>query len=263
LDQENQSNNKNQSTSPSSSSSVSFKKLKDIKALSSQSKKRNSEKKLNTTEVSLNEIAEPSDENSVPQNLIVDLKNTFVQRRQRKGSLPEIHFQNGQLNDTTLVLSNSGCTQEVICDNESTKTFRTRARSSIATCKRMSRRSAFVLDPMRTSMFRSKSLTDLNNTLVKTNVNLDKSEINLNNLEMNNHSIIENLNNSTLNLSRNGTSTDDSPLVRVNHNLDNNYSGVIWQCADMIYEEFKNKYEELRWLMVSHLLIKVFFCVHS
>ena len=27
------------------------------------------------------------------------------------------------------------------------------------------------------------------------------------------------------------------------------YSGVIWQCADMTYQEFKNKYEELKWLM--------------
>ena len=29
------------------------------------------------------------------------------------------------------------------------------------------------------------------------------------------------------------------------------YNGLIYQCADMAYEEFKNKYEELRWLMVT------------
>ena len=29
------------------------------------------------------------------------------------------------------------------------------------------------------------------------------------------------------------------------------YSGLIWQCADMNHEEYKNKYEELNWLMVK------------
>ncbi len=238
---------KEESTSPSSSSSVSFKKLRDIKALSSQAKKRSGEKTRST--------AEPdSCDSNVPKSFLVDLKNTFVQRRQRKGSLPEIQFNNGQLNDTTLVLSNGA--HDGSNTNDSTLSVRSRAHSSIAACKRFSRRSAFVLDPMRTSMFRSKSLTDLNNTLVRTgakvaDASLDRSETNLNNLTLNNHSIIENLNCSTLNLSRAGGAGCESPLVRQNHSLENSFSGVVWQCADMIYEEFRNKYEELRWLMVS------------
>ena len=140
-------------------------------------------------------------------------------------------------------------------NNDSMISVRSRAQSSMAACKRFSRRSAFVLDPMRTSMFRSKSLTDLNNSLFRNDANqrLDVSEYGIvpnNALIMNNHSIVENFNSSsTLNVSARVGS--ESPLVRTSYQLENRYSGVIWQCADMIYEEFKNKYEELRWLMVS------------
>ena len=133
--------------------------------------------------------------------------------------------------------------------NESTTSVRSKAQS-LAVHKRISRKSAFVLDPMRTSMFRSKSLTDLNNSLVRSEKN-DVSVKNLNklgventhNLTLNNNSIIENFT-STLNLSK---FTD----AAFNHQvMENCYSGVIWQCADMIYDEFKNRYQELQWLMV-------------
>lgn len=176
------------------------------------------------------------------------------------GSLPEIQFNNGRLNDTTLVISNGNSeisTPSILTyqANDSTLSVRSRAQSTMTTCKRNSRRSAFVLDPMRTSMFRSKSLTDLNHSLVRTDKpyhseHLDKSvDCYPNNLTINNNSIVENFN-STLNVSKSG-----SESIALHNSLENSYSGVIWQCADMIYEEFKNKYEELRWLMVRHLVV--------
>jgi hypothetical protein len=156
---------------------------------------------------------------SQQENLIQSLQNSFTQRRQRKGSLPELHVNHTDLNDTTLifseitnsqpkfnepsVISHSGC--------ECSQSVHSKT-GSLAACKRFSRRSAFVLDPMRTSMFRSKSLTDLNHSIVKGEKsrgsvrNLaaetgDNQQASVNNLALNNNSIIEN-GNSTLNLSR-------------------------------------------------------------
>lgn len=135
--------------------------------------------------------------------------------------------------------------------NDSTTSVRSKAQS-LAAHKRISRKSAFVLDPMRTSMFRSKSLTDLNNSLVRSekpvasvkDLNALGVVEHAHNLTMNNNSIIENFN-STFNLSK---FTDSA----FNHQvMENCYSGVIWQCADMIYDNFKNKYQELQWLMVT------------
>lgn len=212
------------STSPSSSSSVSFKRLREIKAISSLTRKEHNQSNQHTPTHSDGGMANQQ------ENLILNLQNSFVQRRQRKGSLPEFHVSQSNLNDTTLVFSematnsqprfnetsiilnnaNSGNNNYVNKSANGDDMSSLSMRSKTGTCKvRSSRRSAFVLDPMRTSMFRSKSLTDLNHSLVKrdgtrgSTKNLDEAnnQASCNNLTLNNNSIIEN-GNSTLNLSK-------------------------------------------------------------
>lgn len=215
------------STSPSSSSSVSFKRLREIKAISSLTRKERNQSSQHHTPTH----SDGGGMTNQQEDLILNLQNSFVQRRQRKGSLPEFHVSQSNLNDTTLVFSeiatnsqprfnetsiilnnanNGNNNNSVINSANGYDMSSLSMRSKTGTCKeRSSRRSAFVLDPMRTSMFRSKSLTDLNHSLVKrdgtrgSTKNLDEAnnQTSCNNLTLNNNSIIEN-GISTLNLSK-------------------------------------------------------------
>ncbi len=141
----------------------SFKKIKLIKTTNNSNKRNKMNQSLNIRD----------DDNDLQDNseLIIDesfkntLSNSFTKRRERKGSLPEINtshiveFENieNQLYDNSnnnLSMSNQTLIPSTTNDNQ----------DNIA---RISRKSAFVLEVLRTSMFRSKSLSDLSTSLVK------------------------------------------------------------------------------------------------
>jgi hypothetical protein len=275
------------SNSPTSSSR-SYRKIKDIK---NATNKKKQQLMLNSDS---SEAAFSVNENNIMNH--DSLRNTldysFAQRRERKGSLPEINiigfennnyefqssylsFGNSTLNNN--INSNGNKYPTVDMYRESPKTLNdsqknntiTVLRNNNAIDKRYSRKSAFVLEVMRTSMFRSKSLTDLNSSLVKSENNFNKNG-GLNHNLNNNNSILSNkfssksiistntLNNSQsinhLNMIKTDSMTSSytantSSLFRSNLSFNENYTGIIWQCADMAYNEYRNKYKELKWLM--------------
>lgn len=113
------------------------------------------------------------------------LMTSFTKRRDRKGSLPEINAERAMMMGnadssfvgTVVNLDDDEATGPHPSDlyfhplTSTQETFATlnddSAYCPTATNRRTSRKSAFVLEVFRTSMFRSKSLTDLNSSLVK------------------------------------------------------------------------------------------------
>lgn len=192
-----------------SSSSRSYRRIKDIKNSINSKKILVSQNNLDTDEVVY--------ENLLKKNLF----NSFVKRRERKGSLPEINtshligsdeigtenFNNDNEEDED---DNDGGFVENLIDNHQhipllhsvalNNQQETKIHNKISNVKRNSRKSAFVLEVFRTSMFRSKSLTDLNGSLVKSD--------NLNNFS-NNYSTQTSFKNSALNVNNNGYSVSN------------------------------------------------------
>ena len=181
-----------ESYSPSTtSSSRSYKKLKDIKASTTNQRRKTGE--------------------DLVEVLKTNLPNSFLKRRERKGSLPEINSHNltgfDNINnsgvypqDTSGFLSNS--TAAAKCNESS---LSNRSRNTLAACKRHSRKSAFVLEAMRTSMFRSQSLTDLNSSIVKLDKNVTPSKSSHKSFNMNSNTTLNTnsgVDNSTFNGSK-------------------------------------------------------------
>ena len=175
-----------ESYSPSTtSSSRSYKKLKDIKASTTNQRRKTGEHSV--------------------EMLKSNLPNSFLKRRERKGSLPEINSHNLTGFDN---INNSGVYPQDASDtaakcNEST--LSNRSRNTLAACKRHSRKSAFVLEAMRTSMFRSKSLTDLNSSIVKLDKNVTPSKSSHKSFNMNSNTTLNTnsgADNSTFNASK-------------------------------------------------------------
>ncbi|CAF0766607.1 unnamed protein product [Brachionus calyciflorus] len=204
-----------------SSSTRSYRRLKEIKNSMNSRKRQN--------------FLETSEEENV-NNLKKSLNNSFAKRRERKGSLPEIVANpNDNLNDM----------QTSHCSIDSNMTLLNISKNDVS--QRQSRKGAFVLESLRTSMFRSKSLTDLNNSLIKFDNNTSAQTrntmmINSDNYNNTHKSIGANLNSIHLN-------TSGFSFVKYQVNDAENYTGLIWQCADMCYPEHKNKYKEFGWLM--------------
>ena len=165
------------------SSSKSYRKLKDIKN-STNKKKVNvmfdyRQQQPFSSRDNGEDSIDPSGANEeVEEALKKNLSNSFTRRRERKGSLPEINtshlvaFEANQSdfqNSSYLSFGNnySGLTRPKSGIDFTDSSIL----SKQTTDRRSSRRSAFVLEIMRTSMFRSKSLTDLNCSLVKIDKN--------------------------------------------------------------------------------------------
>lgn len=130
--------------SPSRSGSTrSYRRLKEIK------NSTNSRKKQNLRE---DELIEHDQD-----KLIKSLTSSFAKRRERKGSLPEV--TSGQLlyDEHVMQLSHHSQNSNGTLVNTSNNDEKVNRRS---------RKGAFILEVLRTSMFRSKSLTDLNNSLL-------------------------------------------------------------------------------------------------
>ncbi len=257
------------------------------------------------------------------------LSNSFIKRRERKGSLPEIQpnhvynqsntnysnlnnqtaqtqhlyeninleevvtdvqnnpFENQYVNSQYYSPNTTVQNESFIIDNNNNNTSITNANnnnnsSSQGQVMRRSRKNnAFVLEVARTSMFKSKSMTDLSSSLVRFTDNTN-SFMPLNN---DNH----NSKNNTLNVSS-GSNNNNNSTALVNKSLNNlnqlssnskvdfndlyfmmnvpintNYVGLIWQAADMCYNEYRDKYMELRWLMVKRkrffIINNQFFCL--
>lgn len=147
---------------PQTGSMKSFKKIKLIKSSISYKRKLNQlEQTENTFLNANNDIFKP--------NL-----NSFTKRRERKGSLPEIntsHIVDFETNND-IPNRNFSTKTPVIIKNDFSN--------------RNSRKSAFVLEILRTSMFRSKSLSDLNSSLVKIGPNNNQNfNLNQNNISIN------------------------------------------------------------------------------
>lgn len=152
------------SSSPASSSR-SYRRIKELKNSTNSKKSNNNNNNNSSVALDLN------DEDCLKKNLIA----SFTKRRERKGSLPEIDPSR-----VTTVDDDNDDDEEEDDDEEDnlllvghhplTSTQETFA-DTTTDCRRVSRKSAFVLEVARTSMFRSKSLTDLNCSLVKADNN--------------------------------------------------------------------------------------------
>jgi hypothetical protein len=177
------------SNSPSTSTK-SYRKIKDIKNATSL-KKKQLHLATDTSEVfsDLNETLNGNVDESTNRPKILDekqadlkksLSNSFKKRRNRKGSLPEINtnhlssFENNFNNNNNYELKSpsflSFQNSSVINPNETnlnTTIDTTSALNNQLGEQRRSRKSAFILEVMRSSMFRSKSLTDLNSSILK------------------------------------------------------------------------------------------------
>ena len=177
--------NMENSNSPSTSTK-SYRKIKDIKNATSL-KKKQLHVAPDTSEVfsQLNETLNGNDDELIRQKISdekqADLKkslsSSFTKRRNRKGSLPEIN--NNHLSGFDNSLNNSELkspsflsfrNSSIVNPNETNlnNTIETTALTNNQSGEqRQSRKSAFILEVMRSSMFRSKSLTDLNSSILK------------------------------------------------------------------------------------------------
>ena len=154
--------------SPSrSGSNRSYRRLKEIK------NSTNSRKKHSLREDEL--IEDDQDK------LIKSLTNSFTKRRERKGSLPEVTSGHLLNDEHVMQLSHHSQNSNETLINEF---------SNEEKVNRRSRKGAFILEVLRTSMFRSKSLTDLNNSLL----NCERGSNSLINNDINHKSIGANLN---------------------------------------------------------------------
>jgi hypothetical protein len=171
------------SSSPASSSR-SYRRIKELKNNSINSKKNQAANNLTLLSSKPSPYLEAT-YNNEEDYLKKSLVMSFTKRRERKGSLPEIN-PSVVLNDESTSSFNMMMNGTVVNLNESvaahqnnqelyyhplTSTQETFAMDphddSTAANRRESRKSAFVLEVFRTSMFRSKSLTDLNSSIVK------------------------------------------------------------------------------------------------
>lgn len=195
--------------SPASSSTRSYRRIKHIKNSTNMKKKINQAGGFNPngsdmSEGALSLVDNPNDAFYTGETLNQEeilkrgLSTSFVKRRERKGSLPEINTnhlvgfenQNYDLNNSSYLssvvnvhtMSTNGanpdgtsylnCKNHVqnvvknqpIFQNDVNEDLKSQSQSKN---NRNSRKSAFVLEILRQSMFRSKSLTDLNSSLVK------------------------------------------------------------------------------------------------
>ena len=209
----------NESQNSPTSSSKSYRKIKDIKNATNYKKNKQNYGILNTHDEShqqlphnhasifgTGELIDSLNENAAPSsNGIVDsyqqqetlkknLSDSFVKRRERKGSLPEINtshinsFYNFSaesskninsclsLDPNSHILPNTSSgyltKNEYIANNTNSNNSRQgrnqyKNKRESNKHQRYSRKSAFVLEVLRPSMFRSKSLTDLNSSIVK------------------------------------------------------------------------------------------------
>lgn len=237
----------NSESQNSPSSSKSYRKIKDIKNATNFKKNKQSfgnltthdEAQMSTNEgfYNGNEIVESLNGNfknenikhDLQENLKKNLSDSFAKRRERKGSLPEINtshmnsfynFNYGSKNNSCLsfdpnsqYLSNSSAflnknDSTLISEQNYSKNNGNENKSYKNSNQRYSRKSAFVLEVLRTSMFRSKSLTDLNSSIVK----YDNGHNTSNNNNMNNNSLISNKYNlsRSMNISNNNLNNSQS-----------------------------------------------------
>ena len=243
----------NSESQNSPSSSKSYRKIKDIKNATNFKKNKQTFGHLTThdeTQISTNEsfyngheIIESlnghfNKENikhslQEQENLKKNLSDSFAKRRERKGSLPEINrshmnsfynFNYESKNNSCLsfdpnsqYLSNSSAylNKNDVGEQNYSKNNNNENKSYKNSNQRYSRKSAFVLEVLRTSMFRSKSLTDLNSSIVKH----DNSHNTSNHNNMNNNSLISNKHilNRSINISKNNLNSSQSiSLLNIN-----------------------------------------------
>lgn len=168
------------SSSPASSSR-SYRRIKELKNNSINSKKNQAANNLTLLSSKPSPYLEAT-YNNEEDYLKKSLVMSFTKRRERKGSLPEINPSvvlndestssfNMMMNGTVVNLNEAHQNNQELYYHPLTSTQETFAMDShddsTAANRRESRKSAFVLEVFRTSMFRSKSLTDLNSSIVK------------------------------------------------------------------------------------------------
>jgi hypothetical protein len=155
-------------------------------------------------------------------------------RRGRKGSLPEAKLN--YMVPAKLTSSNNQSKDEDLSSYQTQK-----------------HQNAFILEILRTSMFRSKSASDLRNSSTRSsNKSLNKIDIGPLNSSNSHHmsydSEAENENIDKLCNYYKHSENCTKCLKLTNEQIDS-HRGVIWQCADMCYSEFTHRYEELLWLL--------------
>lgn len=153
-----------------SSSSRSYRRIKEIKN-STNTKKKHLSQVIDNSDILSDNFEEDE------EKLKKTLSNSFVKRRERKGSLPEI--VTSQIIDGENLTNEFHVSSYFSMTSNKTLTLNGQNRNEqngFDTAKnvrlandpnRNSRKGAFVLEVLRTSMFRSKSLTDLNSSLSK------------------------------------------------------------------------------------------------
>ena len=165
------------------------------------------------------------------------------EKRTRKGSLPEAKLN--YMTQPTKANSSSS--------NHTSNQHRSRKVDDDASSYSQKHQNAFILEILRTSMFRSKSASDLRNSSTRS------SNKSLNKIETGH---IFNINTSLIQDSYTENSDSDNKLCNYYKHSESctkclnltseqidSYRGLIWQCADMCYSEFTQKYEELLWLL--------------
>lgn len=146
------------------SSLKSFKKIKLIKNTINQKRKMQNELQQ---QLQIRDDVSNNTNNSSNQELLKNsLSSSFAKRRERKGSLPEINTSHIVDFDNTVVTIVENHEHQHDISATSNQTLVDQQQADEPTL-RMSRKNAFVLECLRTSMFRSKSLSDLNTSLVK------------------------------------------------------------------------------------------------
>ena len=176
-----------------------------------------------------NSESQNSPSSSKSYRKIKDIKNATNFKKNKQSSLPEINtshmnsfynFNYGSKNNSCLsfdpnsqYLSNSSAflnknDSTLISEQNYSKNNGNENKSYKNSNQRYSRKSAFVLEVLRTSMFRSKSLTDLNSSIVK----YDNGHNTSNNNNMNNNSLISNKYNlsRSMNISNNNLNNSQS-----------------------------------------------------
>jgi hypothetical protein len=139
------------------------------------------------------------------------LDNSFIKRRERKGSMPELETINLiGVNSSSLLSFDAN--QSDFLNNS---TFMSEKDATLATY-RVSRRKPFVLNVLRASMFRSKSLTDLNSSFLNNN----KNNENFNNYSTTSPRLPFSTNRNTISLTKSNTNVQDDRFVM--ENLDDN-----------------------------------------
>jgi hypothetical protein len=172
--------------------------------------------------------------------------STKQQRKGRKGSLPEAKF-NYMLQQPKKANSSSS--------NNTTNNHKHRSRREneemASSTYSQKNQNAFILEILRTSMFRSKSATDLRNPSTRSsNKSLNKIETgNINKNLINESSYTENSENDFKLSNFYKHSENCTKCLNLKNEQIDSHRGLIWQCADMCYSEFTQKYEELLWLL--------------